>query len=559
MLTVTHLSKHYGDQAILHDVNFTLGSGQHMGLVGANGSGKSTLLRLLLGQEGVDAGQIELSPGVTVGYLPQSLAEAPGQSVDQLLDAGLGKLREMEYQLHGLERQMAQAEGPTLAEILTQYGRLAEIFERRGGYDLEHRLDAVFAGLGVAYVDRSRPVATLSGGEKSRVALAALLLRSPDLLLLDEPTNHLDFAALAWLEGYLASFSGGLLVVSHDRHFLNCTAHQILALDEHQHTAHIYTGNYDTYAAARAVERQQLEETYWQEQEEIKALRQVIRSKGRQVAHNRPSRDNEKFAYTHKGGRVDAAISRNVAAAEEKLRRIEANPAPQPPRPLVINPEFDAAVLTGRSPLTVVDLSKSYGDLTVLDRVSFALEPRSRIALVGPNGAGKSTLLRILAGLEQADAGDLFLAASTVIGYLDQEQEGLDPAQTVYEAYRQGRSGYWEEFKTELLSYHLFGYEDLAKPVGDLSIGQQRKVQLAQLISRRANLLLLDEPTNHVSFDVLEEFEAALLDFPGPVLAVSHDRHFLQRFGGEIWELRHGALRRFRGGWEAAQPEIVPD
>ena len=548
LLSVNQLSKAYGDHQVLNQVTLTLAAGQKVGLVGANGVGKSTLLKIIMGELPADSGSWQVAPGIDLGYLPQVLAAADQLTIDQFLDFTLGNLRQLERRLRALEQAMAQS-GDDLARVLVEYGALSEEFERRQGYDLEHRVAEVFAGLQISQLDPQRPLASLSGGEKSRVGLAGLLLRSPDLLLLDEPTNHLDFAALAWLEDYLQRFKGALLVVSHDRQFLNATVSSIIEIDEYSKQARLYSGNYDFFATVKRQERAKWVEQYWAQQEEIWQLRKLIKSEARQVGHNRPARDNDKFLYNFKGGRVADAVSRNVRSAEEKLRRLEEEPIPKPPSELTINPEFDPQALVSKTPLVVSEVSKRYAAHTVLDSVSCGVAPDSRIVIVGPNGAGKSTLLKIMAGVMQPDGGQIFSAASVVAGYLDQEQETLETDGDLFTAYCQGRSGDWEELKAELLQYGLFTWPDLLKPVAALSVGQQRKLQLARLLARRANLLLLDEPTNHISLDVLEEFERALLAFPGPIVAVSHDRRFIERFAKEIWEVDEGHLRRFLGGW----------
>jgi macrolide transport system ATP-binding/permease protein len=544
LLRVDDITKAYGDNQVLNGVSFTLEAGRAVGLVGANGVGKSTLLRIIVGDEEADGGDVYLAPRVEIGYLAQALSDIETGTVAEAIDRALGQLRATEARMRALEAAMAQP-GDNLDALLDEYGRASEFFERRGGYDLEHRQARVFAGLSIDAIAPDRPLATLSGGEKSRVGLAALLLGAPDLLILDEPTNHLDFAALAWLEEYLQGYRGGVLVVSHDRQFLNRTVHALVEIDEQTRTGKQYAGNYDFYAEVKAQARRRWEEEYAAQQEEIHALHRFIHGKARQVAHNRAPRDAEKFAYTHKGERVQDAVSRNLRSAEEKLARIEANPIPRPPRPLHINPTFDPAALVNRAPLVADGLRKAYAGKAVLDDVSFALGDGSRVAIVGPNGAGKTTLLRILAGEEMPDAGSVTVAGSAVMGYVDQEQQDLDLDATVLENFRQGRAGEWEEIKAELMGYHLFTYSELEKRAGTLSIGQQRKLQIAILIARRANVLLLDEPTNHISLDVLDEFEQALLAFPGPIIAVSHDRHFLGRFAQEIWQMDAGILRRF--------------
>jgi macrolide transport system ATP-binding/permease protein len=551
LLRVENVSKSYGDNSVLHNVSFTLGEEQKVGLVGANGVGKSTLLKILIGQETADDGRVWMRDKAEIGYLPQSLVVPAGQTIDEYVDHALGGLRRLKVRMHELEQHMGE-DDEDLSMHLKEYGELLDRYERRGGYDVGHRRDTIFAGLAIDGLPRDRTVESLSGGEKMRVGLAALLLRTPDLLVLDEPTNHLDFAALEWLENYLLQYRSGILAVSHDRHFLNRAMTSILEIEEHTREAKQYAGSYDLYAELKRQQREKWEADYEHQQDELWSLRKFIRSKARSVAHNRPPKDGAKdMAYNAKGERVQDAVSRNLRSAEEKVRRIEADPIPRPPRPLRINPDFDPQTLVSRSPLGVSGLSKAYGDNIVLRDINFSLYVDSRVVIIGPNGAGKSTLLRILAGLEAPDAGDVTVAGSVEIGYLDQEQETLEGHLTLYDAYRDGREGDWETLKAELLRYGLFIYPDLQKQVAQLSIGQKRKLQISMLIARKANLLLLDEPTNHVSLDVLEEFENALLEFPGPVVAISHDRHFVRRFANEIWQLEGHTISRFLGTWDA--------
>jgi len=552
LLRVENLSKTFGDNRVLDSVSLTLDIGQKIGLVGANGVGKSTLIKIIVDELAADRGAVAVDPRAELGYLPQSLAGGSEQTISQFIDASLGGLRQIEARLRVLEGEMA-AGYDNLDMILSEYSRLSEQYERRGGYDVAQRFEVVAAGLGIDHLARTRLMGSLSGGEVARVGLATLLLIAPDLLILDEPTNHLDFAALDWLERYLQGYRGGLLVVSHDRRFLNQTVTAIVEIDEHTRRANHYAGAYDFYAGVKVQEQARRLEAYQRQRDEIHALRRMIKGKARQVAHNRQPRDGDKLAYNAKGEKVQETISRNVRAAEEKLRRIEMDPIPRPPKPLTINPTFDPDQLASRTPLIASGLGKRYGDRQVLDDVSFTLDHRSRTVILGPNGAGKSTLLKLLAGLEVADQGEVRLAPGVIVGYLDQGEEVVDRAvaggiaagaDTLFDVYSADLVGDWETLKRDLLSYGLFTYPDLHKPAATLSVGQKRKLQIARLIAARANLLLLDEPTNHLSLDVLEEFEAALLDFPGPVIAVSHDRHFIARFANDVWTIDDGRLNR---------------
>jgi macrolide transport system ATP-binding/permease protein len=550
-LSVSNISKTYGFHPVLNQVSFVLNGGERMGLVGANGVGKSTLLKVITSEVEPDSGSVSLTPGMELGYLAQTIAGYDGKTVDDLIAESMRRLYQLEDQMRDLESQMTSLIDEALNSVMAQYGDVMEQFERAGGYDIGYRVDAVLNGLGIGHIERDRPFGTLSGGEKARVGLAMLLLKSPDVLLLDEPTNHLDFASLEWLEGYLAAYPGAILTVSHDRQFLNRTVNTILEIDEHSRTAKRYSGNYDTYQAAKVRERQKWEADYANQQEEIKALKLEVKETARQNSNYRAHTDSDKFVRNAKIANHANTVSKRVRVAEEKLKRIEANPMPQPPAPLRFDPEFDPERLKGRLPIVASGLTKTFGERTVLKDVSFTVGLHSRIVLVGPNGAGKSTLLKILMGLEETATGQVYINPAVRIGYLSQDYDLLDPEKTVFEAYKEGLEGTDQQLKATLIKTGLFRYDEFGKLVGQLSSGQQRKLQLARLIAGRANLLILDEPTNDVSFDVLEALENALYDFPGPVITASHDRRFMQQFNGELWELRDGLLVQHLGGYEA--------
>jgi len=489
------------------------------------------------------------TPSTQPGYLAQTITGYDGKTVNDLMAESLRRVYDLERQMRDLEAQMTAVTGAALDPVMAHYGDVMEQFERAGGYDLDYRVDAVLSGLGVSHIERERPFATLSGGEKARVGLALLLLQSPDVLLLDEPTNHLDFASLEWLESYLTSYPGAILVVSHDRQFLNRTVNAILEIDEHSRTAKRYSGDYDAYQAAKIRERRQWELDYANQQEEIKALKLEIKETAHRNANYRAHTDSDKYIRNAKIENHAGTVAKRVRVAEEKLKRIEANLIPQPPAPLRFDPDFDPERLKGRLPVVVSGLTKTFGERTILREVSFTVGLHSRIVLVGPNGAGKSTLLKILLGLEGADGGEIHVNPVVKIGYLSQEHDLLDPSKTLFDAYKDGLAGTDQQLKATLIKSGLFRYDEFGKLVGQLSSGQRRKLQLARLIAGRANLLVLDEPTNDVSFDVLEALETALRDFPGPVIAASHDRRFMWQFEGELWELRDGDLLQHLGGY----------
>lgn len=563
LLSVSNVSKSYGAVTVLRDVSLSVGFGERVGLVGANGAGKTTLLRIILGHEQPDSGSARIVPSVELGYLPQTTPTFEGHTLHDLIRDSVGGLRRLERRMRELEAAMAAPEGAS-REALDEYGHVATRFTDQGGYELDHRIERVLAGLRLEYLPRDRDLATLSGGEKARVGLAALLMRSPDLLLLDEPTSHLDAKTLDWLETYVRGCGRGALVVSHDRQFLNATVTRIVEIQEWTHTAQSYEGDYDHYAAAKAAERAKWEQDFDRQQEEIKELRRRIRLSARQVAHNRQPRDNDKMAYAFFGGRVDAAVSRNVRAAEERLARIEADPIPKPPKLMRFSPRLDAGAPEGKVVLVAEGVSLRLCGRQILRDVSCTLRAGTRVALVGPNGSGKTTLLRVLLGMETPDSGVARRTPGARFGYLAQETAPTNPDWTVFEAYREGLEGPESTLVAALLGNGLFRLEDVTKRVGQLSVGQRRKLEIARLVALRPTALALDEPTNSISLDVLEALEAAALSFPGPVIVVTHDRWFLRRFGGEVWSLANGTLTvhspgTFLGGASTGEHSAPPE
>lgn len=543
MLSVSHLSKSYGAITVLEDISFIVNPNDRVGIVGSNGVGKTTLLNILIGHESFDSGSFSFAPSTEAGYLPQTTPEFYGRTMQDLILESVGNLRQLEERMRELETAMSAARDGQLAGLMDEYELVSTRFQDRGGYELDYKIDTILEGLRISYLPRDRDMQSLSGGEKARVGLATLLLRSPDLLLLDEPTNHLDFSSLEWLESYLSNYKGAILLVSHDRQFLNHAVNQICEIDEHSHRLKKYEGNYDAYVQAKAAERAKWEEDYERQQEEIKELRKRMRETARNVAHNRPATDNDKTAYNFFGGRVQNTISRGVRAAEEQLRRIEADPIPKPPKLMQVSSSFTVESLQSEVVIRATNLKKCWGETCILNNVNFSIAFDARILLFGPNGAGKTTLLKIIMGLEKPDQGEIRIVESARIGYLPQDpQVNLD--KTVIETYRYGQVGYEGEFVGRLIGYGLFRLEDMQKKVGQLSIGQRRKLEIARLMADGPNVLLLDEPTNYISLDVLEAFESAIVTFPGPVIAVSHDRWFIQRFGGKIWEVVDGGLDR---------------
>jgi macrolide transport system ATP-binding/permease protein len=545
LLTVKNIAKSYGAIRVLSDISFVVNTHDRIGIVGPNGVGKSTLLRLLTGQEEADSGSFTYAPGVAYGYLPQSTPEFVGSSIDDLIQEAVGNLRQLEERMRQLEHLMSITAEEELAGLLDEYSSVSTQFQERGGYELNYQIERVMAGLHLDYLPRTRSVQTLSGGEKARVGLAALLLRSPNVLLLDEPTNHLDFASMEWLESYLASYHGAVLVVSHDRQFLNRAINQIFEIDEHRHQLRSYSGNYDAYVQAKASERAKWQEEYEQQQEEIQELRRRIRELRQQASrtHFGPPRDNDKTARFGHEQKAQKSSSSKLHAVEMRLERIEADPIPKPPELLQVNSHFNVEGIASQMVIQLAHVSKGFGNRTLFRDVNMTLGAKTRLLLTGPNGAGKTTLFKLMQGLEIPDEGEVRVVPSARIGYLPQEPS-LDPTKTVIDTYRYDQIGFEGEFIGRLIGYGLFRLEDMHKRVGQLSLGQQRKLEIARLMAWGPNVLLLDEPTNYISLDVLESFEASIRAFPGPVIAISHDRWFIQHFAGEIWELRDGVLKQ---------------
>ncbi len=426
-ITVSDIRKTYGINPVLDGVTISLNDGDRVGLVGANGVGKSTLLKIITGEVQADSGSVALSTGRRIGYLAQTVKYSEGKTFAELITESLDAIYALERRLRELETDMSRVEGEALDAVLAEYGDVSEHFERLGGYEIDHRLDTVFGGLGVQRIERERPFATLSGGEKTRVGLALLLLGAPDVLLLDEPTNHLDFAMLNWLESYLARYRGAMLIVSHDRQFLNRTVNAIIEIDEHKRVAKRYAGNYDVYLEARTRERRQWQLDFERQQEEIRELRLDMKVTAHRNTFKAPT-DGDKFVLGIKKNTHADTVSKKVRVAEERLKRIEADPIPMPPEPLRFDPDFDAAALNGRFPLLVHGVSKRYGERVLFEDVSFSIGPKSRIVIIGENGAGKSTLLKMLAGEERPDTGSITLHPAVRIGYLDQERRAFRPA-----------------------------------------------------------------------------------------------------------------------------------
>ncbi|KAB8144873.1 ABC-F family ATP-binding cassette domain-containing protein [Chloroflexia bacterium SDU3-3] len=547
MLQIQHLRKAYAAATVLSDISLIINDSEHVALIGPNGAGKSTLLRCLIGAEQPDAGTIALSPpGQRIGYLAQSFEHLAGHTVRSALAQAQAEVLAAAAAVERAAEALASAQD--LDAAMADYEQASAAFEALGGYSYEQHAAEVLGGLGLDGIDPDQLADTLSGGQKTRLGLALLLLSQPDLLLLDEPTNHLDVAALEWLEGFVRSYPRAALVVSHDRAFLDRTVTRTLYLDPDTRTVASYTGGYSDFAAARERERE-AQEAAWQDQQlyirEVEADIRRVRGRAQSI-QNGPKRGRDFY------GGVSAKVARLARTRERKLERYmsDAERVERPRQSWGIRLDFGEPTGGSRSVLRVEDVSFAYpGAAPLLRDVAFELEYGERVALVGPNGAGKTTLLRLITGELAPSAGEVRLGASVRLGVMAQQQETLDPTRTVLETVRRARAMSETEARS-FLHFFLFGGDSAFRTVGVCSLGERSRLQLALLVLAGCNLLVLDEPLNHLDIEGREHFEQALDAFEGTVLAVSHDRAFLSSFAERVIEVHDGGVRLHAGGYE---------
>lgn len=545
ILRLNNIRKYYGPKLILDGLDLSLNRGQRIALVGENGVGKTTLTRLITGEENADAGIITIAPQAEIGYLPQEVSADDNQTVQAYIESAMGALNDLRDRLHELEQQMAHpAEDDDLDAILQDYGRVQAQFESRGGYEIDSKIEQIFDGLNINYIETTRLLNTLSGGERTRVALTGLLLREPELLILDEPTNHLDFSGIEWLETYLANYPHALLLITHDRTFINHIANIISELNATTKQLHTYHGNYDDYLAQRNQEYQQKVDSYNQQNNEHKALQKFIVSQ----SHNTPGRmsasdEPDKHIRFFKNSQSDKTKRRKITDARGRLDDLDNNRMDNPRHEWHVEFRFEPTPLNSAEPIRFENVSKSFGTDTLFTNLTKIVPNGERIVLVAPNGTGKSTLLRLIMGLQHADTGTIKISPSAILGYLDQDGETLGMNKTVLESFREVVQGTDSELLAELHRSGLFSDASLPKKmVSELSVGQRRKLGLARIIAAKANLLLLDEPTNHLDPLSLEALEDALINFDGTILAVSHDRRFVEKVATRIWRIENGTF-----------------
>jgi macrolide transport system ATP-binding/permease protein len=531
-LSVKDVTKTYGTRTVLDQVSFTVRPGEKAAVIGENGAGKSTLLRLLATAERPDTGEITVSfPGGT-GHLAQTLDLDPSRTVQDAVDLALADLRDMERRLRAAEESLADASD----EDLAAYGELLIAYEEQGGYRADARVNAAMHGLGLAGIARDRLLGSLSGGELSRLALACVLVASPELLLLDEPTNHLDAAAVHWLEEHLRAHRGTVVAVTHDRGFLERIATTILEVDRDERTVRRYGDGWAGYRAAKAAARRAAEQRYADWVEEVARMEELLEAAGRRLATT--GRDPKQGFGKHRRS-SEAKLGGQVRTVRERLAQLRRHPVATPPAPLRFTTTLSAADGPAQGALAEFD-GVQVGERLRLDGL-LAIAPGQRLLVTGENGAGKTTLLSVLAGDLEPDAGTARRPAR--IGYLPQELPAHSTRLPLLAAFAAGQPGLPDEYGEQLLALGLFREEDLYVPVAALSVGQRRRLQIARLVTRPADLLVLDEPTNHIALDLVEDLQAALAAYPGAVVAVSHDRGFRARFEGEQLQLHEGRRR----------------
>ena len=527
ILSAQHIAKSFGVNAVLRDVSLTVQQGDRIGLVGVNGCGKSTLMRILAGLDAQDGGEISLVRGLRVGYLAQQNMVTSGETVWNELQKVYEQVFAMEKKLRELEDEMAHAhtDAQRFAQLSADYDRLTQRFEEADGYSWKSMVSGVLNGLGFKPAQYDQCVDSLSGGEQTRLCLARLLLQKPDLLLLDEPTNHLDMGTLQWLENYLAAYKGSVLVISHDRYFLDhvCTGIVEILMGASEQ----YNGNYTRYIAQRQERFESRMRAYEIQQKEIERQQAII----------------ARYRMFNREKSIRAAESR-----EKALDRMEKLEKPVDER--AIRFSFEARRRTGEDVLQLTEISKSFGEKHLFHDLTLRVRAGDRAALIGPNGVGKSTLIKIIVGEEQPDTGFIRYGSNVDIGYYDQHQSTLHADKTALDEI-------WDRFPQMeqsnvrgALGMFLFTGDDVFKPIHTLSGGEKGRVALTALMLRKDNLLLLDEPTNHLDMDSREVLEDALTDFGGTIITVSHDRYFINRIANRIIEMQPDGVTEYIGNYD---------
>ncbi|MCI8535304.1 MAG: ABC-F type ribosomal protection protein [Hungatella sp.] len=526
ILSCSHISKSFGTDVILDDISFHIEDYEKTAIVGINGAGKSTLLKIIVGELSADQGEITLSKGKTLGYLAQHQDLTSHRTIyEELLEVKRSVLQ-MEERIRSLELEMKHAKGEQLEKMLETYTRLTHQFELENGYSCQSEIIGVLKGLGFSEEDFKREISTLSGGQKTRVSLGKLLLSKPDIILLDEPTNHLDMESIAWLETYLLNYKGAVIIVAHDRYFLDRVVTKIIELDLGHGS--VFQGNYSAYSQKKALVRQAQMKAYLNQQQEIRHQEEVI----------------AKLKSFNREKSIKRAESR-----EKMLAKIEVLE-----KPTEVNDEMNIRlepdITSGNDVLTIKNLGKSFGHNHLFSHVDIDIKRGERVAVIGSNGTGKTTLLKIINQMLPADTGEITFGTKVHIGYYDQEHQVLHMEKTLFGELQDTYPDLNNTRVRNILAAFLFTGDDVFKRIGDLSGGERGRVSLAKLMLSNANFLILDEPTNHLDITSKEILEHALNQYTGTVLYVSHDRYFINQTATRILELTGETFLNYIGNYD---------
>ena len=526
LLNVSHIFKSFGEDGIIKDATFTVDEGSKVAIVGNNGTGKSTLLKIIVGDLPADSGEVTLKKDATMGYLAQYQEDSFGSSILDTVLSAREDLLSMEKRLSDMEMEMSNLDSKDAATFMENYHKLQHQFDLLGGYTFRSEAVGILKGLGFEGDDLNKSMNELSGGQKTRVSLGRLLASSPDLLLLDEPINHLDLNSIVWLEGYLSSYKGAVVIVAHDRYFLDKIVDHVVDLSYGRTS--VYTGNYTAFSEQKALYQLTYERSYEKQQKEIEHQKAVI----------------EKLQSFNREKSIKRAESR-----KKMLDKIDIMDAPDKDMPrmrLTLEVEKES----GKDVLDFSHVTKSYDDKNIFTDLSFEVHKGDRIAILGDNGTGKTTILKCINGLTDFESGEIRFGANVTVGYYDQEQQGLTESNTIFSELHDAYPYLTETQVRNTLAAFMFTEDDVFKRISELSGGERGRVSLAKLMLSKSNLLILDEPTNHLDMDSKEMLEEALNEYDGTLLYVSHDRYFVNRTANMILELSDGHLTKYLGNYD---------
>ena len=526
LLNVSHIYKSYGEDNIIKDATFTVDEGSKVAIVGNNGTGKSTLLKIIIGEIAADDGEVTLKKDATMGYLAQYQEDAFSSNILNTVLSAREDLLSMEKRLSEMEAKMSLVDNSEMGKFMDDYHKLQHQFDLKGGYTFRSEAIGILKGLGFEQEDFEKSMNELSGGQKTRVSLGRLLASSPDLLLLDEPINHLDLKSIMWLEGYLSSYKGAVIIVAHDRYFLDKIADHVVDLSYGRTS--VYTGNYTAFTQQKEIYMLTYERSYEKQQKEIEHQKAVI----------------DKLQSFNREKSIKRAESRKKLL--DKMDVMDAPDKDMPKMRLTLEIEKES----GKDVLDFSHVTKSYDDKNIFTDLSFEVHKGDRIAILGDNGTGKTTILKCINGLTDFESGEIRFGANVTVGYYDQEQQGLTESNTIFSELHDAYPFLTETKVRNTLAAFMFTEDDVFKRISDLSGGERGRVSLAKLMLSKSNLLILDEPTNHLDMDSKQMLEEALNEYDGTLLYVSHDRYFVNRTANTILELTDGKLVKYLGNYD---------